>query len=103
MGPVNALAAHGLLGSGAFLPIHRRTFNLAVHPWDEPAEAVLRFGTEVGTPLVMPRIGQPIEPAHAARVERVDPWWRAVAGTRVEPIEPASVARGDDPLQWLPD
>ncbi len=100
MGPENALAAHGMLGSGAFLPIHWGTFNLAVHPWYEPAETVLRLATASGTPLVMPRIGEPVEPAHA---ERVDPWWRSVPGRGVEASEPAAVARGDDPLQWLPD
>jgi len=100
MGPVNALTAHGMLGSGAFLPIHWGTFNLAVHPWDEPADTVLRMATAAGTPIVMPRIGEPVEPAHA---EKIDPWWRAVPGKGVESIAEESVTRGDDPLQWLPD
>ncbi len=100
MGPVNALTAHGMLGSGAFLPIHWGTFNLAVHPWDEPAETVLRLATAAGTPIVMPRIGEPVEPSHEPAI---DPWWRAVPGKGVEAVEAAAVARGEDPLQWLPD
>src|SRR6185369_10130264 len=45
MGPVNALSAYRMLGSGEFLPIHWGTFNLAMHAWDEPAETLLRFGS----------------------------------------------------------
>jgi hypothetical protein len=48
--------------------------------------------------LVMPRLGEPVEPAH---VERVDPWWRAVerAEQRRVPVEaPAPVIPGNVPL-----
>jgi hypothetical protein len=44
LGPAHALAAHTLLGGGPFLPVHRGTFNLALHPWDE-------------------RLGEPVEPS----------------------------------------
>src|SRR5262249_22141536 len=44
MGPENALRAYQLLATGAFLPIHWATFNLAVHPWSEPAETLVTFG-----------------------------------------------------------
>ena len=37
------------------------------------AETLLAQGTKLGVPLVMPRLGEPVEPAH---VERVSPWWR---------------------------
>jgi L-ascorbate metabolism protein UlaG (beta-lactamase superfamily) len=74
LGPENALIALGRLGGGAFLPVHWGTFNLAIHAWDDPAETLLRLGAGTGSRLVMPRIGQPIEPSH---VERVEPWWRA--------------------------
>jgi L-ascorbate metabolism protein UlaG (beta-lactamase superfamily) len=101
MGPVNALSAYRMLGSGEFLPIHWGTFNLAMHAWDEPAETLLRFGSEAGVPLVMPRLGEPIEPG---RVERVDPWWRSVE-TRddVDELEGAAVRAGEAKLDWLPD
>jgi hypothetical protein len=46
-----------------------------MHAWDEPAETLLACGSKRGVPLVMPRLGEPVEPAH---VERVAPWWRAV-------------------------
>jgi L-ascorbate metabolism protein UlaG (beta-lactamase superfamily) len=101
MGAENALAAHRLLGSGALLPIHWGTFNLAVHPWDEPAETILRQAPAFGTRLVMPHIGEPVEPAH---VERVEPWWRAVGGVGVpEPPAEDETPSSRNPLEWLPD
>lgn len=75
LGPENALEAHALLGGGAFLPIHWGTFALAMHAWDEPAEVLLAQAPRRGAQLVMPRLGEPIEPAHP---ERATPWWRAV-------------------------
>jgi L-ascorbate metabolism protein UlaG (beta-lactamase superfamily) len=75
LGPENALEAHALLGGGAFLPIHWGTFALAMHAWDQPAEVLFAEAPKRGAQLVMPRLGQPIEPAHA---ERATPWWRSV-------------------------
>ena len=75
LGPENALEALALLGGGAFLPVHWGTFSLATHAWDEPAETLLELGPRRGVQLVMPRLGEPVEPAH---VDRVTPWWRAV-------------------------
>jgi L-ascorbate metabolism protein UlaG (beta-lactamase superfamily) len=75
LGPAKALAAHALLGGGPFLPVHWGTFNLALHPWDEPADTLLQLAPKTGARLVMPRLGEPVEPAH----ERViDTWWRGV-------------------------
>ncbi len=71
LGPDNALLAWKQLGSGRLLPVHWGTFNLAMHPWAEPAEVLLAKAPEG---LVMPRLGEPFEPAH---VESVEPWWRA--------------------------
>ena len=48
LGPENALKALTLLGGGAFLPVHWGTFNLAMHAWDEPAEALLELGPKAG-------------------------------------------------------
>ncbi len=80
LGPENALKAWELLGGAPFLPVHWGTFNLAMHPWDDPAETLLDLGGKAGTPLVMPRLGEPVEPAH---VEGVKPWWRAANGQAV--------------------
>jgi L-ascorbate metabolism protein UlaG (beta-lactamase superfamily) len=94
MGPVNALEAYRLLGSGEFLPIHWGTFNLAMHPWDEPAETVARLAPSEGIPLVMPRLGEPIEVGGG----KVDPWWRGGGG-----VETEKVTEGDARLEWVPD
>ena len=101
MGPVNALTARGLLGSGAFLPIHWGTFNLAMHPWDEPVETVLRHAGAAGVSLLTPRIGEPIEPA---RVVAPRPWWRAVASGRApEPADESLTSDAAAPARWLAD
>jgi len=89
LGPENALEAWELLGKSAFLPVHWGTFSLAMHAWDEPAETLLRLGPKRGVQLVMPRLGEAVEPAH---VERVSSWWRSVEQRTqrkpvVEPIE----------------
>ena len=73
LGPVNALKAWELLGGGTFLPVHWGTFSLALHDWDEPVETLLSLGTAQSVPLLMPRLGEPVEPAHGAGVT---PWWR---------------------------
>jgi L-ascorbate metabolism protein UlaG (beta-lactamase superfamily) len=84
LGPQNALAAHGLLGGGPLLPIHWGTFNLALHPWDEPIEALLSLAQRNGTPLRVPKLGEPIEPSHEMRVQT---WWRGV-DNRATPSPP---------------
>jgi L-ascorbate metabolism protein UlaG (beta-lactamase superfamily) len=75
LGPENALAAHALLGGGPLLPIHWGTFNLALHPWDDPIESLLRLAPKAGAKLVLPMLGQPVEPAHDRPIET---WWRGL-------------------------
>ena len=91
LGPENALKALAMLGGGAFLPVHWGTFCLAMHAWDQPAETLLELGPQAGAQLVMPRLGEPVVPAHA---EDVKPWWR-VADKKAfepEPIAPTVTA-----------
>ena len=57
-----------------------------MHAWDEPAEVLL--ASKRGAHLVMPRLGEPVEPAH---VERVEPWWRGV-DTVPTKLEPETIA-----------
>jgi L-ascorbate metabolism protein UlaG (beta-lactamase superfamily) len=84
LGPQNALEALSLLGGGPFLPIHWGTFALAMHAWDQPAETLLALSPKRSVQLVMPRLGEPVEPAHA---ERALPWWRAVEAAGRSPVE----------------
>ncbi len=97
LGPVNALKAHALLGGGAFLPVHWGTFSLALHAWDEPAETLLELGAKQGVQLVMPCLGEPVEPA---QVDGVMPWWRAAQEPQgpATPVEPS----GEPPAMTLP-
>jgi len=76
LGPEHALDALSLLGGGCFLPVHWGTFNLALHAWDEPAETLLRLAKGRGAQLLMPVLGEPVEPA---RTGEVNAWWREVA------------------------
>jgi L-ascorbate metabolism protein UlaG (beta-lactamase superfamily) len=97
LGPKNALDAAAMLGGGALLPVHWGTFCLAMHAWDQPAEELLALGPKAGTQLLMPRLGQSVEPAHA---EAVDPWWRGVdTVARPTPAanEPITLAQ---PMPW---
>ena len=80
LGPEHALQALALLGGGVFLPVHWGTFSLAMHAWDEPAETLLEQAPKAAARLIMPRLGEAIEPAHA---EKVTPWWRAVEGSAI--------------------
>jgi L-ascorbate metabolism protein UlaG (beta-lactamase superfamily) len=91
LGPDNALEAWRQLGSGRLLPIHWGTFNLAMHPWYEPAEVLLAAQPEG---LIMPRLGQATEPARAGRPE---PWWRPARGGAAVPVF-AGQAKTPDPL-----
>ena len=79
LGPDNALKAHAMLG-GVFMPVHWGTFALAMHAWDQPAERLLELAPHTDAQLLMPLLGQPVEPAHA---EAVKPWWREVDSTAV--------------------
>jgi L-ascorbate metabolism protein UlaG (beta-lactamase superfamily) len=99
LGPENALAALGLLGGGSFLPVHWGTFNLAMHAWDEPAETLVQLAPARGVHLVMPQLGQAVEPA---RVEHVDPWWRALAAQKADDpkTEEADAAPLPPELGW---
>jgi L-ascorbate metabolism protein UlaG (beta-lactamase superfamily) len=75
LGPDHALEALALLGNAPFLPVHWGTFCLAMHAWDQPADRLLELAPKASAHLVMPRLGEPVEPAHA---EEVEPWWRVV-------------------------
>jgi L-ascorbate metabolism protein UlaG (beta-lactamase superfamily) len=93
LGPEHALDAWKLLGGGPLLPIHWGTFALAMHDWDEPAETLHALAASRGAPLVMPRLGEAIEPAHAAEAEA---WWRTVdQGIAVPPSVSESLASAD--------
>lgn len=99
LGPAHALEALDLLGGGAFLPVHWGTFALALHDWDEPAETLLALAPGRNTRLLMPRLGEPLEPAHG---HEPTPWWRAAAAParRVLPVAPAEATPLPKSMPW---
>jgi L-ascorbate metabolism protein UlaG (beta-lactamase superfamily) len=92
LGPAHALEALALLGGGPFLPVHWGTFSLAMHAWDQPAEALLELAPRAGAQLLMPRLGEPIQPAHE---HRPLPWWRAVDTAAHEPASAPDLSTAD--------
>ncbi len=79
MTPEEGLRAHldlqGGSPGGVLLPIHWGTFNLALHPWAEPAEWIHDVAGEAGQAVAFPRPGEPFTPGGDLPAE---PWWRAV-------------------------
>ncbi|MCT2590348.1 MBL fold metallo-hydrolase [Streptomyces sp. N2-109] len=74
----------GAASRGALLPIHWGTFNLAPHPWREPAERMLTAAAEADVRVAIPAPGGSFDPSAELPVA---PWWRtpgAPAASRQE-------------------
>ena len=101
LGPENALEAHRLLGGGVLLPVHWGTFSLSTHAWDQPVETLLAQADPAQSHLLLPRLGEAVEPAER---RPASPWWRS-AHTGAEP-PPADTATEEtatasvDSLPW---
>ncbi|TDC23848.1 MBL fold metallo-hydrolase [Streptomyces sp. 8K308] len=99
MTPDEGVRAHLDLSGGSphgvLLPIHWATFNLAPHPWDEPAEWSLRAASAAGVAVTMPRPGESFEPT-AGDLPGA-PWWRALARPAPEAAPPAPVEPALEP------
>ncbi|MDB4942295.1 MAG: outer membrane protein romA [Labilithrix sp.] len=93
LGPENALVAHRMLGGGALLPVHWGTFDLGLHPWDEPIETLVARAASTQTQLLTPRLGRPVEPARAGTI---DPWWRGLAAPQGERVTAPARANPQD-------
>jgi L-ascorbate metabolism protein UlaG (beta-lactamase superfamily) len=85
LGPDNAIKAHAMLG-GVLMPVHWGTFSLAMHAWDQPAERLFELAQKTDAALLMPKLGEAMEPAH---LDKPKPWWREV-DTTVERTETAT-------------
>jgi len=96
LGPENALKALDHLGGGAFLPVHWGTFSLALHDWDQPAETLLQLAPQHGAQLLMPRLGEAVEPSHG---ELAAPWWRAADAPAQGRHAPPAPAEPQDPAK----
>lgn len=74
LGPEGALATHRQLQGRLLLPIHWGTFDLGLHPWDEPVEALLAAAPAAGAALLLPRLGEAVRLAAPPPPQA---WWRA--------------------------
>jgi L-ascorbate metabolism protein UlaG (beta-lactamase superfamily) len=87
LGPAAALDGFAQLGGGTLLPIHWGTFDLALHPWDEPADTLLSLAAPRAARVITPPLGRVVEPD---RLEGATPWWRGADAAAV--LAPASAA-----------
>ena len=72
LGPEQAVAAHKMVRGGLLIPVHWGTFDLALHPWIEPAERILVAAKKAGVAVAFPVPGQRIEPGNPPELAR---WW----------------------------
>ena len=91
LGPEQSVKAHHDLGGKVMLPIHWGTFVLAPHGWTEPVERLRVAAKQRSTTLVIPRPGDPVEPATPPRLTQWWPRnpWRTAAQSPVVASQPA--------------
>ena len=65
-------------------------FDLVMHAWDEPVETLLKLAPQQGVQLLLPQLGQVIEPV---QVDSVVPWWRGIESR-------AALAAPPEPRTW---
>lgn len=73
LNPEEAVEAHIMLKGKMMIPIHWGTYNLAFHPWSEPADRLTAIGKEENITYIIPRAGEPVTPAS---VSIAGEWWK---------------------------
>jgi len=73
MTPEETMQAHIDLRGRALMPVHNGTFDLALHPWNEPFERLAVLAQENQVPLVTPVMG---ERAPLIKISQYHAWWR---------------------------
>lgn len=79
MHPSETVKAHNDLRGQWLLPIHNGTFDLALHPWQEPFEKVLEAAAAHDIAVTTPMMGERIDLNSPHEAER---WWRDLPDTR---------------------
>lgn len=74
MGPERAFAAFSAMGARALLPVHWGTFDLALHHWAQPAEALWQLAQAAQATVWQPQVGGSAQPGRVVAT----PWWREV-------------------------
>ena len=72
--PEEAVGSHRLLDGGLFIPCHWATFDLALHPWGEPAERLEKAVAGTSIALAWPKVGERFTLAKPP----TQPWWKAL-------------------------
>ncbi|MNT50507.1 hypothetical protein D3C72_1874300 [compost metagenome] len=73
MQPEETLRAHQDLRGKWLLPIHNGTFDLALHPWQQPFERIAALARENGVDLATPEMGERVD---MASPQAGNAWWR---------------------------
>ena len=73
---VQAVEANLLLKGRRMLPVHWLTFDLALHPWDEPIRQAVDTGEELGVEVITPRLGELIDLKDRVTTDR---WWESMS------------------------
>ena len=74
LGPNAAFDTFARMRARTLLPVHWGTFDLGLHPWEQPGEDLWALARAHGASVWFPRIGQPLEPGDVAD----EAWWRTV-------------------------
>jgi L-ascorbate metabolism protein UlaG (beta-lactamase superfamily) len=89
MTPEEGVATHLDLRAELLIPVHWGTFNLAMHPWTEPADRVWNEAKAHGVEIAIPRPGERVD---VGDPPPVDGWWQALAvGPQSQPSEPGQL------------
>ena len=75
MTPEDAIKVHLEIRGKRMLPVHWATFDMALHPWDEPIKRALVAAEENNVELVTPRIGDVVATGQPFSSTN---WWERV-------------------------
>jgi len=71
---VQAVEANQLLKGSRMLPVHWLTFDLALHPWEEPVVQAVDTGAKLGVEVITPQLGELIDLQDLVTTTR---WWES--------------------------
>jgi L-ascorbate metabolism protein UlaG (beta-lactamase superfamily) len=72
---VQAVEANIALRGRRMLPVHWLTFDLALHPWDEPIRQVVETGDRLDVEIVTPQVGELVDLRGGVTTAR---WWEGL-------------------------
>ena len=71
---VQAVEGNRLLKGRRMLPVHWLTFDLALHPWQEPVLQAVETGAELGVEVITPQLGELVDLEDRVPTTR---WWES--------------------------